>query len=136
MWPCSGVERRTWVMATNDGGAPNEMDLEALFAEACDLEPSPSADLMARLAADALREMPRPATNATRPAPGRVRWRDWIAALGGWPAVGGLATATAVGVWIGATAPVGLADLVPGIWGEGVSIAFGVDEDPLSLLEG
>ncbi|WP_176556120.1 dihydroorotate dehydrogenase [Rubellimicrobium rubrum] len=123
-------------MATSDRGAPIEMELEARFAEARDLEPRPSADLMARLAADALREMPRPITNATRLAPGRMRWRDWITALGGWPAVGGLATATAVGVWIGATAPAGLADLAPAVWGENVSIAFGVDEDPLSLLEG
>jgi hypothetical protein len=123
-------------MATSDRGAPTELDLEALFAEARDLEPRPSANLMTRMAADALREMPRHPTSAIRPAPGRMRWRDWIAALGGWPAVGGLATAAVVGVWIGATAPAGLAHLAPALWGESVSIAFGVDEDPLSLLEG
>lgn len=107
-------------------------DLEALFAEARGLRPVPADDLMARLLADGLREMPRPAASV----PARPGWRDWVRALGGWPTIGGLAAASVVGVWIGAAPPDGLSTLAPGIWGEGVSVALGVDEDPLSLLEG
>ena len=108
-------------------------ELEALFAEARGLRPVPGDDLMARLLADAAREMPRP---TPRVEPNRPGWRDWVRVLGGWPAIGGLAAASAVGVWLGAAPPAGLTTLAPGIWGEEVSVALGVDEDPLSLLEG
>lgn len=112
---------------------PSEEGLEALFAEARALRPVPSGDLMARLLADAERERPRPAP-ARAPAFGS--WRDWIAALGGWPAMGGLAGVAVVGIWIGAAPPAGLSSLLPTLWGEGVSVALGADEDPLSWLEG
>ena len=107
--------------------------LEEFFAEARALRPVPSEELMARLMADAERDWPRP---AGPPAAAHGSWRDWITALGGWPAMGGLVAATVTGVWIGAAPPTGLSGLVPSLWGEGVSVAVGVDEDPLSWLEG
>ncbi|WP_246045427.1 hypothetical protein [Rubellimicrobium roseum] len=111
----------------------DEDELEMIFAQARGLRPEPDDDLMARLMADALREMPGTVVAAPRPKPG---WRDWMRALGGWPALGGLAAATVAGFWIGLTAPAGVSALAPGLWGEDVSVALGVDEDLLSLLEG
>ena len=113
----------------------NERDdgLEALFAEARALRPVPSEDLMARLMADAERERPQPAVVSAAPRSG---WRDWISALGGWPAMGGLVAATVTGLWIGTAPPAGLSSLLPSLWGEAVSVAVGADEDPLSWLEG
>ena len=110
-------------------------EIEALFAEVRALRPEPPDDLMARILAEAEalavgRESPLPAT------PARLGWRDWLGALGGWPVVGGLVASTVAGLWIGAAQPPSLSDLVPEIWGEQVSVGFGIHEDPLSLLEG
>lgn len=44
--------------------------------------------------------------------PRRAGWRDWVDLLGGWPALGGMATACAVGLWIGLAPPTGLPDPV------------------------
>lgn len=44
-------------------------------------------------------------------APPLGLWRQLLAALGGWPAMGGLATACAAGVWIGLAPPPFLPDL-------------------------
>ena len=107
--------------------------LEEFFAEARALRPVPSDDLMARLLADADRERPQP---LAAPVVARGGWRNWIAALGGWPAMGGLVAATVTGVWIGAAPPARLSSLLPSLWGETVSVAVGADEDPLSWLEG
>ena len=110
-------------------------DLDRLLAEARGLVLEPSSDLMARILADAAREMPRRAATHLPQTRAWGGWRDWFVALGGWPAAGGLVAATAVGVWIGAAAAAGLSDLAAGVWGEGVSVALGVDEEHLSLLE-
>ncbi len=122
-------------MAMNERGDLTDDDLDDLFAEARGLEPQPSGDLMARILADAAREMRGPVPMAPQ-APVRGGWREWIAALGGWPAAGALAFSTVAGIWIGISAPAGLSQLAPELWGEGVSVALGVDDDPLSLLEG
>ena len=120
-------------MAMNEQDEPQDETLEALFAEARALRPAPSADLMSRLLADAERDRPRPV--ATRPS-ARGAWREWIAALGGWPAMGGLVAATVTGVWIGAAPPPELSSLLPSLWGEPVSVTVEADEDPLNWLEG
>jgi hypothetical protein len=111
-----------------------DREMEALFAEARALRPELSKDLMARILADADSTMAEHET--FRPAPSRVGWRDWLGALGGWPVVGGLVASTVAGLWIGAAQPSSLSDLVTSVWGEQVSVGFGLDEDPLSLLEG
>lgn len=112
-------------------------DLDTLLAEAGGLRPEPSASLMERILADArLVSEERQPSAAAMPAPTVVGWRGWLGAMGGWQAIGGLAASVAVGIWIGAARPAGLPDLTDQVWGEGVSVAFGLDEDPLSLLEG
>lgn len=75
----------------------------------------PSDDLMARILGDA--EAVQAATAVTAAQPPSVRpagiLAAFLAALGGWPAVAGLASAAMAGVWIGAASP----DLVNGLVG-------------------
>ncbi len=76
--------------------------------------PAPSGDWLARMEAMALEEQPAP-RSAEAPvarAP-RSRLREMLAALGGWPAMAGLAVACATGIWFGAAAPSGLPDWLP-----------------------
>lgn len=66
--------------------------------------PEVSATLEARLMHEAERLMP--------PAPPRREgWGSVVRGLGGWRALGGLATAAAAGVWIGFAAPGALSAL-------------------------
>lgn len=97
-----------------------ERDLDALLAAAAqDTAQAPSADFMARVLADAEAMQPQPAAIVAEPAPRRGMLAGIVAALGGWPSIGGLATATVAGLWIGFSAtptvfPNGLAGLVSG----------------------
>ena len=92
---------------------PDDMDmLEDVFAAARRAPPEPGADLLARIEADALRLQ----AGAAGPSPRRLTalagWRAALAeAVGGWPALTGLAAAALAGVWIGISAPAGLAGL-------------------------
>jgi len=77
--------------------------LEGLFAAARANPPQVSADLQARVLADAQAHMPK----APRQPWHRALWQI----LGGAAGLSGLATAAAVGVWIGVAPPEGLPDL-------------------------
>lgn len=82
--------------------------LNAAFSAArAEARQPPSADLMARVLADAERSVPRSvaARSVVSPARRRSGWREFIALIGGWPALGGLATAAATGFWIGFAPP-------------------------------
>lgn len=86
----------------------NDTGLEAFFAAGLDHAPVPSESLLARVMADAEAEMARPVVAAaSRAVPKPGFFKTAMAALGGWAGLGGLATATAAGVWIGFA---GLAD--------------------------
>lgn len=88
-----------------------DRELDALFdvARAGRDAPQPTPDFMARVLADALAEQAR----FTAPVgPARVpRWRQFLAAIGGWPAMGGLVTAAVAGLWLGISPPAALSDL-------------------------
>lgn len=120
----------------------DEMDLEELFAEARRLRPVPSPDLLARILSQAEavsgeRRGVEPAAPVATPPLRRPGWLASLAdALGGWPALGGLAACAVIGVGLGMAQPAGLSDLTASIWGETVSVTLGIDENPLSLLEG
>ncbi|MCZ7676116.1 MAG: hypothetical protein M5U35_09930 [Roseovarius sp.] len=91
-------------MHDHDRSDPLKAHFEALKARVAE----PDAALLARILADAEHEQ------AVRAAPAARRPRSgWLAApvraLGGWPAMAGLATAALAGVWIGAAPPEGLA---------------------------
>ncbi len=114
--------------------------LDALFAEVRDVAPVPGDDLMTRILADAAIAM-RPVaaqmpTPGVAPQPVRSGWRGTLAAIGGWPALGGMALATMAGVWIGVAPPDSLTTLASGVWGETVALQLYPDDDPFGLLEG
>ena len=82
-------------------------ELDGLLAEAASQATTPSSDLMQRIIADAdavaeAKEVkPKPAPQPRR----RGILGGLLAAIGGWPAMAGLATATVAGVWIGYASP-------------------------------
>jgi hypothetical protein len=80
----------------------NDSGLESFFAAGRAEAPVPSDALVARVLADAEAEMARPApVEAPRPVAQPGFLHAAIASIGGWAGLGGLATATAAGVWIG-----------------------------------
>lgn len=76
--------------------------------------------LMARLVEDSDRLVPRP-----EPMAGAIAvtgWRGAFDLLGGWPAMGGLAAAGIVGLWIGVAPPELVNDAVAGLFGGTVAV--------------
>lgn len=109
--------------------------LDALLAEVADAPvpesgplPVPSDDLMARILADAEAAQVRAVA-----VPPRVGWRNWLAALGGWPALGGMAVAGVTGLWLGVAPPAAVDELVAEMLGETVSVDFLGLSDPFEL---
>lgn len=92
---------------------PDEIDLERLFAAERAAPPVPSAELLARVLADA-QDALRP-RKAARPTLGQ-RLAGVIRDLGGWPTIAGLATAGIAGLWIGIDPPPVLRDTVTAFW--------------------
>lgn len=85
-----------------------EMDLELddLFAQAREDAPMPSADFLARVAADAAQTQAGFAQALTpKPAPRRSWWRQLFDDVGGIPAMGGLAACACMGVYLGFVSP-------------------------------
>lgn len=84
-----------------------ETELDDLFAQA--RQTRLPADLQARILADA-----QHVQSDQKPSPippvRRGVWAQLQSAIGGWPALGGLAVAGLVGVWIGAASPSFLPD--------------------------
>ncbi len=114
-------------MAMADLDRDDEL-LEGFFRAAREARPAPSGALMARILADAEAGMPRPPGPhpLARPAGGGGDGGvlSWLgAAFGGWRGIGGLATATVAGLWLGYA---GLADtslLTGGLWSAGEAAA-------------
>jgi hypothetical protein len=112
---------------TTDLERDDEAALEAFFV-AGRQAPAVPQDVLARVLADAaaVQAAARPAVRpALGPAIGRIG--GLLAAIGGWPVMAGLATATVAGLWFGYAAPTevdpylglastyGLADLMPSL---------------------
>ena len=104
-------------------------ELEAAFDAARSSRPEPSPDLMARVLADAqaVQAEQRPAPAA--PAP-RGYLRQFLEALGGWPAVAGLSAAGVAGVWLGLGPVAGVSDTVASYLGLSAAPAYSVDVMP------
>lgn len=88
-------------------------DLEALFAAARAEAAAPApAGLLARIEADAMAHLPPPRSATVTVAAARAPsgCGAILAALGGWPAMGGFATVALAGFWIGFAAPSGLVE--------------------------
>lgn len=79
-------------------------NLDRFFAAARATTPEPSAEFFALIVEDAQAQQAAlriPAAPAKR---GGVI-RQWLDALGGWPAISSLATATVAGIWVGISPP-------------------------------
>jgi hypothetical protein len=102
--------------------------LEAFFMAGRAEAQAPSQGLMARVMADADAEI---LARAARPRPARVRpglIAAVIGALGGWPALAGMVTATVAGAWFGFAAPDEVNTLAGGLlWSTEASTAAGYD---------
>ncbi|WP_299349955.1 hypothetical protein [uncultured Shimia sp.] len=75
------------------------------------------SDLIARVLADAEANQPTVDEPVRRAHKFGHRWKQFVAVIGGWPSVTGLAAATVAGVWIGFNAsetmlPYGLSGLM------------------------
>lgn len=124
-------------MATTDRDG---MTLDDLLADARATRAEPSDALLARVLADAeavARERARP---SAAPAPTAGWLAALAAALGGWPALGGVAASLVLGLGLGVAEPAALSGLAGSLsgslWSDPVSIPLGPDADPLASLAG
>ncbi|MEW2911375.1 hypothetical protein [Leisingera sp. JC11] len=109
-------------------------ELEDLFAAARSERPAVPEHLSAAILADAAREQAgfrasRPARAARQPL-----WRQLIEAVGGWPAMGGLAAASAAGLWIGVAPPSFVPDPVALAGYEDSGSAFADESYDMALM--
>ncbi|WGW05598.1 hypothetical protein [Tropicibacter oceani] len=88
-----------------------DLGLDAYFDAARADTPLPSGDFMARIEAQALAAMPAPVP-AARTARGPGLFAQLKQALGGWPAMAGLAAACAAGLWLGISPPAGVSSFI------------------------
>ena len=95
-------------MTERNDNACLEAELDRLLAKERASAPVPDASLMARIMADARAEAPRVQPRA--PGLGQ-RLNRALREMGGWPAVAGLAAASAGGFWIGIDPPATLFDI-------------------------
>lgn len=100
---------------------PNDDMLDDLLAQARSVTPAPSNDLMARVLADADAVQPAPVVT---PVSRAGLWPRLMDAVGGWPAVSGLAAATVAGIWVGVAPPASVSDLTATLIGDEVSISL------------
>jgi hypothetical protein len=111
-------------------------DLDDLFETARTQNAAPAPDFMERVLQDALQVQTDAVVVA---APPRASWiRQLLSAIGGWPAVAGLATAGVAGLWIGVNPPNALATTTENLLGS-TSDLYLVDLMPsydLDLAEG
>lgn len=102
-------------MSRTDKTALSDTALEEIFAAGRAATPAPSEALMARILTDAEGEIARHAVASDAEPTRRGLFAGVIAALGGWPAVAGMVTATIAGVWIGFASPEQLNTLAGGV---------------------
>ncbi len=99
----------------------NDDMLEDVFADARDIRPQVSDDLMSRVLADAAR------VQHSEPLAQSSFWERLYDMMGGWPVMGGLATATIAGFWLGLTPPAALDDLTARLTGDTVNVTLVAD---------
>ena len=93
----------------------NDDELDAVFAAAQGEPVALSTTTMDAIMAGAVAGLEPDAAPISKGIPW---WQQVMQAIGGWPALGGLATATVMGIWIGVNPPVAL---------DGVTAVFDTD---------
>lgn len=91
----------------------SDQELDAVFASASASPPDVSIALMQKVMADA-EAVADARVLASAKAPRVHVFKAILSAIGGWPAVGGLATATVAGIWLGFSPPAAVDDLTAG----------------------
>ena len=89
-------------------------------------------DLMARVLADAVREMPSPRPAA---APGGGFLASLSDLLGDWRGMGGLAAASCAGLWLGVAPPAAFDGVSSALLGSSVEVSLGLSLSDLGLGE-
>lgn len=101
---------------------PNDEFLDDVFAQARTEKVPPHEDLMARVLGDAAAVQ---SGFAAAPQVAQAGlWARLMEAIGGWPAVSGLAAATVAGVWIGVAPPSSVEGFTAGLIGDEVSVSL------------
>lgn len=101
--------------------------VEALLAQAKSDRPVPSDALMARVLADAdAAQIADQGPDLSSQAKSGL-WHQIWQGLGGWPALGGLATATCAGVWLGVYPPQSMATVTETLLGGSSSVSPLID---------
>ncbi|PJI85030.1 hypothetical protein BC777_3026 [Yoonia maricola] len=101
---------------------PHDDMLDDLFAMARGEKPVPGDDLVARVLADADAIQPGVVTAATTSQKGL--WPRLLEAVGGWPAISGLAAATVAGIWVGIAPPSSVEDMTASWIGDEVHVSL------------
>lgn len=122
-----------------------EAALEALFATAKDTAPLPDAALLQRVLSDAAQVQAGFAAaavpEARRAWPERPRRRAQVRLgglfemIGGWAGLGGLATASAFGLWLGMTPVLGLGETLAAQGFGSAAVLDGLGEDYAYLAD-
>ncbi|NVK15117.1 MAG: hypothetical protein HWE35_13190 [Rhodobacteraceae bacterium] len=109
-------------------------ELDGLFAVARNEPPALPDHLSAAILADAARVQPGGQPAAPARAARQPLWRQLAEALGGWPALGGLAAASAAGLWIGVAPPAFMPDPAALAGFEDSSTAFADGSYDMALM--
>lgn len=108
-------------MTDKEGAQEDMSDVDALFASAREVPPQMPKNLEQAILRDAAQVQARRLETQTQARSGQGAtperglhriWRQFSAAIGGWPALGGLAAASLVGLWVGVAPPAFLPDPV------------------------
>ena len=105
--------------------------VDAVLHDVAGVAPRPDDALMARVLADAARVQDAPVQAAPRPG----IWAQISAALGGWPAMSGVALAGVAGLWVGMSPPAAIEDAAASIFGVTDAVSF-LDAGAVMDLEG
>lgn len=90
--------------------------LDSLFAAARKSDDTVPDALLGRVVADSVL-VPRVPVRDTL-------WQSFIAGIGGWPAMGGVATAGVAGIWIGFMPPLQVETFAANVLGTTTSVSF------------
>lgn len=102
----------------------SEDDLDLLFSAARKAPPEPSAEFLARVLGDAQAEQGAAQGRHAGTRPGMLeRFKELVSAIGGWPALAGMATAAVTGLWIGISPPDSLIDPLGAAFGETAALS-------------
>ena len=105
--------------------------LDDLFADARELDATPSSELMSRVLGSAAQLQPdvKPLSPTGQ---GPSLWSQFMDVIGGWPALGGVAAAGVTGLWLGLAPTASMDSFAAELLGDTTAVSFIQDYDFLS----